>query len=54
MQGESLGLEEVECSGSMSASEDMAWNVAGGCLGFGLADMLNVVGTNDEDGVGFR
>ena len=54
MQGRLLGLGEVECSGSMSESEDMAWDVAGGCLGLELANVLNVVGTNDEGDVGFR
>ena len=54
MQGKLLGLGEMECSASMSASEDMAWDVTGGCLGLGLANVLNVVGTKDEGDVGFR
>ena len=45
MQGRLLGLRGVESSASMSASEDMAWDVAGGCLGSGLANVPNVVET---------
>ena len=54
MQGRLLGLGEMEFAAFVSASEDMTWDVAGGCLSLESSSRLNVVGMNDESDVGFR